>query len=89
MLESVVRLGARRPRRRRLPPSPGAHLQLRTMRPSLLDRRFLIEAAVIDQEDGTLAVRLGDYNLTQIAGLALDVPSLNQILDRMRHLCPR
>jgi hypothetical protein len=68
---------------RRLTPRPSPDLSLRSVRPSLLDRRFTGDAWVVDQGDGTLAVRLGDYNLVQITGLALDLPSLNQTLGRV------
>jgi hypothetical protein len=68
---------------RRLAPQPVPDLHLRPVRPSLLDRRFAGDAWVVDQGDGTLAVRLGDYNLVQLTALALDLPSLNQTLGRV------
>ncbi len=58
-------------------------LHLRCVRPSLTDWRFRGDACIVDQGDGTVALRLGDYNLTQITALSLDVPSLNQILGRI------
>jgi hypothetical protein len=81
-------LGTRRKGRRPVL-SSSTSLRIPRVRPSLLDCRFTGDAWVIDQGDGTLAVRLGDYNLSQITGLALDVPSLNQLLDRVWHRRPR
>jgi hypothetical protein len=54
-----------------------------------MDRRFTADAWIVDQGDGTLALRLGDYNMTEITGLALDLPSLNQILKRVWERRPR
>lgn len=56
----------------------------RCIRPSLGDSRFKGDAWIADQGDGTLAAHLGDYVLVQIHGLALDLPSLNQVFERIR-----
>jgi hypothetical protein len=58
-------------------------LQLRCLRPPFGDGRFTGDAWIIDQGDGILALRLGDYELARIAGLSFDAPSLNQMLDRI------
>jgi hypothetical protein len=59
-------------------------VSLPLMRPSIMDRRFRCDAWVLEGEDGTLALCLGNYNLAQVAGLPLDVPHLNNLLDRLR-----
>jgi hypothetical protein len=56
----------------------------RCLRPSLGDSRFKGDAWIADEGDGTLAMRLGNYCLAEIAGLALDVPTLNQLFDKLR-----
>ena len=58
-------------------------LPVRSVRPSLLDRRFSSDAWIVDQGDGTLMLRLGDYDLASIIGLPLDLPSLNQLFGRL------
>jgi hypothetical protein len=68
---------------------PRLELKLRSVRPSLGDMRFTADPWVVDQGDGTLALRLGDYNLTQFTALALDLPSLNHLVDRVWHRRPR
>lgn len=72
---------------------PKAHPKLdtllRSVRPSLLDWRFTGDAWIVDQGDGTLALRMGDYNMAEISGFSLDLPSLNQILGRVWNRRPR
>jgi len=58
-------------------------IKLRSVRPSLLDPRFKGDACIVDQGNGLLALRLGDYSLTEFLGLPLDLPSLNQRLDQL------
>jgi hypothetical protein len=70
-------------------PELNLKLQLRCIRPALTDWRFRGDAWIVDQGNGTLAVRLGDYNLTEVAGLPLDLPALNQILARIWNRRPR
>ena len=65
------------------------HLNLRSVRPSLTDWRFKADAWIVDQGDGTLALRLGDYNFASINGSPFDLPVLNQILERVWHRRPR
>jgi hypothetical protein len=65
-------------------PSP-----LRVVRPSLLDLRFVGDAWLLSGDDDSLTLSLGDYALAAITGLALDLPSLNSLLDRARHRRPR
>jgi hypothetical protein len=54
-----------------------------------MDRRFGGDAWIMERESGTLALRLGDYELALISGSSLDLPSLNRILDHLRHRRPR
>jgi len=63
--------------------------ELRITRPSLLDWRFTGDAYIVDAGDGDFALRLGDYDLTRISAVSLDLPCLNQILDRLWHRRPR
>jgi hypothetical protein len=82
-LQSAERL-AYSPLRVRLPVT----LRLRTVRPSLLDKRFCGDAWIVQgEEDCTLC--LGDYSLARIQGSPLDLPVLNNLLDRVRHRRPR
>jgi hypothetical protein len=83
MIEAPPHPSARpvRPRRVREQPS----LSYRTMRPSLLDLRFRGDAWIVASGEGTLALCLGTYQLTNFRGLPLDLPSLNQLLDRVRN----
>ena len=64
-------------------PEPHIDVQLRCVRPSLIDPRFKGDVWIVDQGNGVLALRLGDYSLTQFMGLPLDLPSLNQRLDQV------
>lgn len=64
-------------------------LALKTVRPSLLDLRFSGDAAVVHQPDGPPALCLGNYRLVRVEALSLDLPTLNQMLDRARHQRPR
>jgi hypothetical protein len=57
------------------------------MRPSLLDARFGGDPWIVDHEDGTASVRLGDYRLTRLSLGAFDLPALNRLWTRMRHRC--
>jgi hypothetical protein len=76
-----------RPFRRPSPPIPD--LCVRTVRPSFLDLRFSDDAWVLDRGEELLALCLGSCRLAGIRGLPLDLPSLNQLLDRARHTRPR
>jgi hypothetical protein len=62
---------------------------LRVVRPSLLDLRFVGDAWLLAEDDESLTLSLGDYPLAAITGLPLDLPSLNNLLDRARHRRPR
>jgi hypothetical protein len=74
---------------RQIVSSPKMAIPVRSVRPSLGDCRFTGDACVIDQGDGLLDVRLGDYILVQVAGSPFDVPSLNQVFERIRHAFAR
>ena len=73
------------------PASPTARLefQIRSVRPSLVDWRFNGDAWIENGGNGQLALCLGDYEMTHIVGLALDLPSLNQILQNIWNKRPR
>jgi hypothetical protein len=64
-------------------------IRIASVRPSLIDWRFTADAWIFEEGDGTLTLRLGDYNLARITGLSLDLPSLNQILNRLWNRRPR
>src|SRR5437660_7680574 len=68
---------------------PQINVQLRCVRPSLIDPRFKGDIWIVDQGNGVLALRLGDYSLTQFMGLPLDLPTLNQRLDQVWNRRPR
>ena len=70
-------------------PEPQVNVQLRCVRPSLIDPRFKGDVWIVDQGNGVLALRLGDYSLTQFMGSPLDLPSLNQRLDQVWNRRPR
>ena len=66
--------------------TPAQHRSLlRMVRPSLLDVRFTGDSWLVDRQDGTFALFLGDYRLAGIQGEPIDLHSLNQVLDRIRH----
>jgi hypothetical protein len=51
--------------------------------------RFCGDPWIVAAEDGQFALCLGDYSLASINGIALDLPALNSLLDRVRHRRPR
>ena len=53
-------------------------------RPTVMDRRFRGDPWVEDRHDGTLSLYLGNYPLAALQALALDLPHLNQLLERLR-----
>ncbi len=53
-------------------------------RPTVMDRRFRGDAWVEDARDGTLSLYLGNYCLADLRAVAIDLPHLNQLLDRLR-----
>jgi hypothetical protein len=53
-------------------------------RPTVMDRRFRGDPWVEDRHDGTLSLYIGNYCLAGLRALALDLPHLNQLLDRLR-----
>ena len=58
--------------------------KVRMVRPSPLDLRFKADAWVVDNEDGTASLRLGDYQLLCIGVLEADLASLNRTLYLLR-----
>jgi hypothetical protein len=69
--------------------SPQQRALLKMVRPSVLDLRFTGDPWIVARSDGNFHLCLGDYCLAGIRGVNLDLPSLNQVLDRMRHRRPR
>jgi len=74
---------------RRARPSRRFRLRIDHPRPTLLDWRFCGDAWIVEQCDGLLALCVGNFPLATIQGSPLDLPSLNQVLDRLRHRFPR
>jgi hypothetical protein len=79
----------RRSAKNQVESKPQISIQLRCVRPALIDPRFKGDVWIVDQGNGVLALRLGDYSLTQFLGLPLDLPSLNQRLDQVWNRRPR
>jgi hypothetical protein len=63
--------------------------RVRSVRPSILDLRFCGDPWIKAGRDGKFVICLGDYNLTSLDGLPIDLPGLNALLDRVRHRRPR
>jgi len=63
--------------------------KIRSVRPSLVDWRFTGDAWIENGGNGSLALCLGDYEMTHIVALALDLPSMNQILQNIWNKRPR
>jgi hypothetical protein len=74
---------------RRQSTRPTIKVTLRLTRPSLLDLRLAGDPWIIDRGQELLAMCFNNCQLASIGGLALDVPALNQLLDRLRHRQPR
>lgn len=68
---------------RPLHPPEGA-APLRSVQPSLLDLRFTGDPWVVDQQDGTVTLRLDNYRLARFHASPIDVPSLNHLLLQLR-----
>jgi hypothetical protein len=49
-----------------------------------MDPRFCGDPWVEDRCDGTLCLCVGNYPLAALRGLALDLPHLNQVFNRLR-----
>jgi hypothetical protein len=58
-------------------------------RPSLLDPRLRGDAWVLRRRDGTLALCFDCWEMASVSGSALDLPSLNSWLQRIRQRQPR
>jgi len=85
----VFRPSAKSQRAHRPSAMDNLEFQVRTVRPSLVDWRFTGDVWIIDDGSGNLTVRLGDYELARIMGLALDLPSLNRTLQHVWNRRPR
>jgi hypothetical protein len=68
---------------------PTISLSLRPVRPSLLDLRLAGDPWIVPQGENLLALCFSDWQLASLRGMGLDLPGLNQLLDRMRHRRPR
>src|SRR5262249_3500964 len=62
---------------------------LRMVRPSLIDPRFTGDPWIVDCGGGAFSLCLGDYCLAGISGVTIDLPSFNQVFDRLRNRRPR
>jgi hypothetical protein len=68
---------------------PKEGLQVRSVRPSVVDLRFSGDPWILAGKDGRFALYLGEYALVSISGSVIDLPALNGLLDRLRHRRPR
>ena len=68
---------------------PSRQKLMRMVRPSLIDPRFTGDPWIVDEQNGTFALCLGDYCLAGIQGVPIDLPSFNQTFDRLRNRRPR
>jgi hypothetical protein len=74
----------------RKPASPAVvQLRLKMLRPSLLDQRFSGDAWIVDRGEGSMAVCLGNYPVSWLEELSLDLPSLNRLFLSLRRLQAR
>ena len=62
---------------------------LHCLRPTVLDLRFRGDPWILRLQDGSLSLCLGNFHLGPVHGSPLDLPSLNQLLDRVRHQVTR
>jgi hypothetical protein len=62
---------------------------IRPLHPSLLDQRLMGDPWIIPQEADRLDLCFDDFRMASLSGTALDLPTLNLLLDRMRHRAPR
>jgi hypothetical protein len=65
-------------------PATSHRRKVRAVRPALIDLRFKGDAWVVDQQNGTVSVCLGDYQLLQVLVTPFDVPALNRALAQVR-----
>ena len=61
----------------------------RSVRPSVLDLHVCGDAWIVACGPGPLALCVGEAAVVLIRGSALDLPALNQLLDRARSRRPR
>ena len=64
-------------------------IAIRPVRPSLLDLRLAGDPWILDHGEENLALCFNDWQLASVRGLPLELPSLNRLLDRLRHRLPR
>src|ERR1041384_970849 len=67
-----------------LPRTPPRRTVTRASRPSLIDLRFKGDPWVVDHDDGTASLCLGDYSMLRIGVSPLDLPTLNRTLLALR-----
>lgn len=63
--------------------------QVRLVRPSVLCPRVDGDAWILAEAPEQFVLRVGDVRLAQFHGLPFDLPSFNQVLDRLRCRPPR
>ncbi|HLN31514.1 MAG TPA: hypothetical protein VK395_27480 [Gemmataceae bacterium] len=89
MADTLLRAAPSRHTARPASSPTSLEFKIRSVRPSLVDWRFNGDAWIENGGNGQLALCLGDYEMTHIVGLALDLPSLNQILQNIWNKRPR
>jgi hypothetical protein len=57
---------------------------LSARRPSMLDPRLRGDAWILRRRDGSFALCFDCWEMASVGGLALDLPSLNTLLQRLR-----
>lgn len=68
---------------------PAVAVSIRTVRPSVLDPRLAGDPGLVDPQGEAFALRFGDRRVASVSGLGLDLPSLTQLIDRVRRRRPR
>jgi hypothetical protein len=69
---------------RRQSTHPAVDISVRQIRPSLLEMRLTGDPWILPQGDECLSLRFNDWQLAAIGGAAVDVISLNRLLERLR-----
>jgi len=89
MLESLAAITSKLRQANREAANRAVDVRVKCVKLSFMDHRFKADAWIVNQTPGRLALCLGDYNLASIAGNPLDVPSMNQMLQRFFYCRPR
>jgi len=59
-------------------------IRMRSTRPSVLDLRFTGDPWIVQAEDGTFELVLGNMTLNRIQSEDIDLPSMLQLLEKLR-----